>query len=189
MERRIDLNTNQRRAVVVLAVLGFLLVTGIIYLDKRAAYTANLDQRTFNLALVGTIESLAPALLDSHPEKVLAAAMYEGLVYYDEESKSIKPLLASDWRYSSDGKSLTLNLKRKISFHNGKRIEAQDVKKAWENSFSTTKEKGTGLGLAVCYSIVERHGAQLEVETGQDGTVFYIKFPLPPPTADNSNYE
>jgi oligopeptide transport system substrate-binding protein len=140
MERRIDLNTNQRRAVVVLAVLGFLLVTGIIYLDKRAAYTANLDQRTFNLALVGTIDSLAPALLDSHPEKVLAAAMYEGLVYYDEESKSIKPLLASDWRYSSDGKSLTLNLKRKISFHNGKRIEAQDVKRAWENSFSTTKE-------------------------------------------------
>jgi oligopeptide transport system substrate-binding protein len=140
MERRIDLNTNQRRAVVVLAVLGFLLVTGIIYLDKRAAYTAKLDQRTFNLALVGTIDSLAPALLDSHPEKVLAAAMYEGLVYYDEESKSIKPLLASDWRYSSDGKSLTLNLKRKISFHNGKRIEAQDVKRAWENSFSTTKE-------------------------------------------------
>jgi hypothetical protein len=61
MERRIDLNTNQRRAVVVLAVLGFLLVTGIIYLDKRAAYTAKLDQRTFNLALVGTIDSLAPA--------------------------------------------------------------------------------------------------------------------------------
>ena len=52
--------------------------------------------------------------------------------------------------------------------------------------FVTTKEKGTGLGLAVCYSVVERHGAQLEVETGHDGTVFYIKFPLPPPTADNN---
>lgn len=52
--------------------------------------------------------------------------------------------------------------------------------------FVTTKEKGTGLGLAVCYSIVERHGAQLEVETGHDGTVFYIKFPLPPLMADNN---
>ncbi len=45
--------------------------------------------------------------------------------------------------------------------------------------FVTTKEKGTGLGLAVCYSIVERHGAQLEVETTKNGTIFYIKFPIP----------
>ncbi len=45
--------------------------------------------------------------------------------------------------------------------------------------FVTTKEKGTGLGLAVCYSIVERHGAQLEVETTDNGTIFYIKFPIP----------
>ncbi len=45
--------------------------------------------------------------------------------------------------------------------------------------FVTTKEKGTGLGLAVCYSIVERHGAQLEVETADNGTIFYIKFPVP----------
>ncbi len=45
--------------------------------------------------------------------------------------------------------------------------------------FVTTKEKGTGLGLAVCYSIVERHGAQLEVETTNNGTIFYVKFPIP----------
>lgn len=139
-EGKSDLNIKQRRAVVILAVMGFLLISTMVYLDKRTAYTANLDQRTFNLALVGIIDSLEPALLDSHSEKVLAAAIYEGLVYYDDESKSIKPLLASDWKYSSNGKSLTLNLKRKISFHNGKRIEAADVKRAWENSFSTTKE-------------------------------------------------
>ncbi|NLO21829.1 MAG: ABC transporter substrate-binding protein [Syntrophomonadaceae bacterium] len=134
------MNIKQRRAVVVITVLGCLFISILVFLDKRTTYTANLDQRTFNLALVGTIDSLEPALLDSHPEKLLAAAIYEGLVYYDDESKSIKPLLVSDWKYSSDGKSLTLNLKRKISFHNGKRIEAADVKRAWENSFSTTKE-------------------------------------------------
>lgn len=134
------MNIKQQRAAVVLAVLAVLMVSTIIYFNQRTAYTANLDKRSFNLALVGNINSLEPALLNSHPEKVLAAAIYEGLVYYDDESKSIKPLLASDWGYSSDGKSLTLNLKGKISFHNGKRIEAADVKRAWENSFSTTKE-------------------------------------------------
>lgn len=42
--------------------------------------------------------------------------------------------------------------------------------------FLTTKEQGTGLGLAVCYRIAERHKAGIEVETGPGGTTFYIKF-------------
>lgn len=42
--------------------------------------------------------------------------------------------------------------------------------------FFTTKDNGTGLGLAVCYSIAERHGAVLEVNTGSGGTVFSVWF-------------
>ena len=66
----------------------------------------------------------------------------------------------------------------------GSGIDASILEKLGK-PFVTTKEKGTGLGLAVCYSIVERHGARLEVETYHDGTVFYIKFPLPSPATDN----
>ncbi|MBE0466627.1 MAG: PAS domain S-box protein [Candidatus Desulforudis sp.] len=42
--------------------------------------------------------------------------------------------------------------------------------------FLTTKDRGTGLGLAVCYSIAARHGAIPEVETGSTGTTFFIRF-------------
>ncbi|MDR3592858.1 MAG: HAMP domain-containing sensor histidine kinase [Negativicutes bacterium] len=42
--------------------------------------------------------------------------------------------------------------------------------------FLTTKEHGTGLGLAVCYSIAERHRARIEVETGPGGTAFHFIF-------------
>lgn len=42
--------------------------------------------------------------------------------------------------------------------------------------FFTTKETGTGLGLAVCYSIAARHKATITFDTGSQGTTFYIKF-------------
>lgn len=42
--------------------------------------------------------------------------------------------------------------------------------------FFTTKEQGTGLGLAVCFSIATRHDAVIDIDTGPNGTTFYIKF-------------
>ena len=45
--------------------------------------------------------------------------------------------------------------------------------------FFTTKEKGTGLGLASCYSIAVRHKAEIQFDTGEDGTTFSVTFDLP----------
>lgn len=42
--------------------------------------------------------------------------------------------------------------------------------------FMTTKDQGVGLGLATCYSIVARHGAKLDVQTGPQGTTFFVRF-------------
>lgn len=42
--------------------------------------------------------------------------------------------------------------------------------------FFTTKEHGTGLGLAVCYSIAARHDAVVQVDTGPGGTTFNVVF-------------
>jgi signal transduction histidine kinase len=42
--------------------------------------------------------------------------------------------------------------------------------------FFTTKEKGTGLGLAVCYSIAARYNAAIKVETGSEGSTFFVRF-------------
>lgn len=42
--------------------------------------------------------------------------------------------------------------------------------------FLTTKEQGTGLGLATCYSIAERNNARIEVDTSSSGTTFFVKF-------------
>lgn len=44
--------------------------------------------------------------------------------------------------------------------------------------FFTTKDQGTGLGLAVCYGIVSRHNGRISVETSPKGSTFYVYFKL-----------
>ncbi|HWQ62509.1 MAG TPA: ATP-binding protein [Negativicutes bacterium] len=42
--------------------------------------------------------------------------------------------------------------------------------------FLTNKEKGTGLGIPICYRIAERHKAKIEIDTGAAGTTFRLRF-------------
>ena len=44
--------------------------------------------------------------------------------------------------------------------------------------FCTTKENGTGLGLAVCYRVAQRHRAKIDVDSSSAGTTFSIKFKI-----------
>lgn len=57
----------------------------------------------------------------------------------------------------------------------GKGIDPQ-IQDKIGTPFVTDKEQGTGLGLAVCYSIAARHNASITYDTGSKGTTFYIKF-------------
>lgn len=42
--------------------------------------------------------------------------------------------------------------------------------------FLSTKENGTGLGLAVCYSIANRHQAKIIVDSCSTGSIFHVHF-------------
>ncbi|HVJ49414.1 two-component system sensor histidine kinase NtrB [Desulfitobacterium sp.] len=42
--------------------------------------------------------------------------------------------------------------------------------------FFTTKDTGTGLGVAICMGIVQRHNADLKFESGKSGTTFQVIF-------------
>ncbi|OPX87310.1 MAG: Sporulation kinase E [Pelotomaculum sp. PtaB.Bin013] len=44
--------------------------------------------------------------------------------------------------------------------------------------FLTTKDYGTGLGLAVCFSIASRHNATINFETSLCGTTFFVRFKM-----------
>jgi signal transduction histidine kinase len=60
----------------------------------------------------------------------------------------------------------------------GDGISEDMIRKIFDPLF-TTRAKGIGLGLAVCKSIVERHGGAIEVESRVgEGAIFTIKLPL-----------
>ena len=57
----------------------------------------------------------------------------------------------------------------------GEGIKQEDYDKIG-SPFYTTKEHGTGLGLAVCYTIASRHKATIDFESGPQGTTFKVRF-------------
>lgn len=57
-------------------------------------------------------------------------------------------------------------------------IPKEDLPKVFQPLF-TTKARGTGLGLAVCKTIVEGHGGSIEVESNVDkGSTFTVRLPI-----------
>jgi len=63
----------------------------------------------------------------------------------------------------------------------GPGLTAEQIAHIFE-PFYTTKPSGPGLGLAISYGIVERHGGTIEVSSqpGQ-GATFVVRLPVPPP--------
>jgi len=59
----------------------------------------------------------------------------------------------------------------------GRGIRREDMRHIFK-PFFTTKERGVGLGLAICQKIIRRHGGNIRVKSlpGQ-GTIFYIRLP------------
>lgn len=75
---------------------------------------------------------IEPATMD--PARIVEGAtgdllqnVYEGLVAFDEKNR-IVPMLAERWDVSPNGKTYTFHLRPNARFHNGRPVEAQDVK-------------------------------------------------------------
>ncbi len=61
-------------------------------------------------------------------------------------------------------------------------IESRNLDKIFEPFFTTKGTRGTGLGLAVVWGIIERHGGRLTVDSEVNrGTTFTILLPVAPP--------
>lgn len=72
----------------------------------------------------------------------------------------------------------------------GAGMDEETRKRCLEPFYTTKGERGTGLGLAMVYGVVQRHNAEVEIESTQNvGTTIRLLFPLPAvPMAEASSY-
>ena len=81
---------------------------------------------TLKVALGSTIARLDPALATTGAESVYVNLVFNGLTRIDRDM-SVRPDLAESWTASGDLRTWTFRLRDKVTFQNGRRLEAEDV--------------------------------------------------------------
>ncbi len=134
------------------------------------------------------IESLGPMLqsdallADNHVEFTLGQ-IPNFPMDKDEMRQLILNLARNGLQAMSGGGSLAINtytLGNEVIMavrDQGQGIDPE-VRKRLGTPFFTTKEQGTGIGLAVCYNIAARHNAVIDFDTSPEGSTFYVRFRL-----------
>lgn len=72
--------------------------------------------------------------------------VFNNLVMYDQSvprnsQDTIRPDLAADWAWSTDGTQLTFHLRQGVRWHDGKPFTAADVKCTWERLMGVSADK------------------------------------------------
>lgn len=99
-------------------------LSGLLLLGASSQLQAASELR---IGLGNDPDMLDPHLARTYYGRFVFAALCDRLVDVDENLK-IVPGLATDWKYSDDGKSLSMNLRQGVTFHDGETFDAQAVK-------------------------------------------------------------
>jgi peptide/nickel transport system substrate-binding protein len=82
---------------------------------------------TVRVALHGPPKNIDPHKAPNQPEYWTAQQCYDYLLTLDKDL-NIQPSLATDWEVSDDGLTWTFKLRKDVKFHNGRELQAADVK-------------------------------------------------------------
>ena len=88
---------------------------------------ANQIHDTLRFPVYRKIVTLDPGSVYYHFDAHVAGQLFNTLVTYDQETKSIHPCIAHSWETSPDRSEWTFHLRKNVLFHHGRELTAQDV--------------------------------------------------------------
>jgi peptide/nickel transport system substrate-binding protein/oligopeptide transport system substrate-binding protein len=116
-----------------LARVVVLLLAGVFLAAAAAPGAGPRPGGTLRMALSADPPTLDPALTTDLTSAAVVRQLFDTLVELDERLTP-GPALARSWTISPDRRLYTFLLRRDVRFHNGRRLEAADVKYAWERA-------------------------------------------------------
>lgn len=152
------------------------------FLSMGNTRTTNLQQLNLNSILHDMSPLLYADALNQNKELQLETAEIPSLLLNRNEIRQlILNLYRNGLEAMDEGKVLTIRTYKEKDYvvlavqDQGAGIKPEILEKLGTPFFST-KDNGTGLGLGVCYAISSRHHAKIEIQTGTEGTTFFVKF-------------
>ncbi len=140
------------------------IVDGLFFLENQAIF--------HNIEIVKDLDPFLPRVLGNASQ---LKQVFMNMVVNAADAMSGNGRLTIRTRLSEDESTVTVEFT-----DTGVGIPEENLSKIFD-PFFTTKEvgKGTGLGLAVCYGIAEKHGGRIEVDSKVgEGTTFRIILPV-----------
>lgn len=139
---RISSPWRRHRWAVPAAAVATLLVTASC--DGQSSGTPSAQSRTLSLAILGTPNSFDPTQLVEGQQTYVWDSIYDTLLIQDNRGE-LQPGAAQSWSYSKDARTLTLKLRKGMTFSSGADVTSAAVKATLERIKETPGPNQTAL--------------------------------------------
>ncbi|MGA6222064.1 ABC transporter substrate-binding protein [Streptomyces umbrinus] len=144
------------RALAAAVAVAALLATAAC--DDQSAGASSATGATLSLAILGTPNSFDPTQLAEGQQAYVWGSLYDTLLIVDNQGH-LRPGAAESWKYSDEARTLTLKLRKGMTFSTGSRVDSAAVKATLDRIRTTPGPNQVGLS------------AVASVETPDAGTV------------------
>ncbi len=156
----------------------------LLYSKPQTLDRSQLELNTFIAETVNTLQTI-PAASGKHLNFTPLPEPINVFADKDKLKQVIINLVTNACEAVDPGEVITINIQASenqrvcIQIHNGGTPIPADVLPQLTKPFFTTKASGTGLGLAIVKRIVEAHGGEFSIESGEGiGSIVTVKLPL-----------
>ncbi|MEU5755054.1 ABC transporter substrate-binding protein [Streptomyces sp. NPDC047829] len=148
------------RAVPVVVAMTALLSTTAC--DDQSAGTSD-GAKTLSLAIIGTPNSFEPTQLIDGQQAYVWNSVYDTLLIQDNKGR-LTPGAAESWEYSDDARTLTLRLRKGMTFSSGAPVTSAAVKATLDRMRTTPGPNQTSLTAVTSVATDGDHDVVLKLE-------------------------